>query len=73
MKTRNIFSSMLVCTMVAALALVSCAKEENGENGDEKPSFPALVENYNVQPGSELTLTFTPNYDWKISIPSEIG
>lgn len=74
MKTRNIFSSMLVCTMVAALALVSCAKEENGDGGsvNEKPSFPALVENYNVQPGSELTLTFTPNYDWKISIPSEM-
>ncbi len=43
-----------------------------GNNGDKvAASFPELVENYEVAPGSELTLTFTPNYAWEVSVPSE--
>lgn len=45
----------------------------NGDNNGDKvaASFPELVENYEVAPGSELTLTFTPNYAWEVSVPSE--
>lgn len=46
--------------------------DNNGNNGDKvAASFPELVENYEVAPGSELTLTFTPNYAWEVSVPSE--
>lgn len=74
MKTRNIFSSLLLLAVASVMALVSCTKQETGEDGsvNDKPSFPALVENYNVAPGSELAITFTPNYDWKISVPSDL-
>ena len=48
----------------------------NNNNNDNKPevvapSFPSLVEDYDVAPGAELSLTFTPNYDWEVSIPLE--
>lgn len=47
---------------------------ENGGNGSTEPeaaNFPDLVENYEVKPGSTLELTFTPNYKWEVSVPSE--
>lgn len=60
--------------------------ENNGNNGNnnnnnekpntevkkEDPSFPTLVENFDVKPGETLSLTFTPNYDWTVSVPAEI-
>ena len=57
--------------MLATLMAVSCQKEE-GPDTNGAPTFPQFVENYNVQAGETLTVTFTPNYDWKISIPTEL-
>lgn len=47
---------------------------ENGQNGIEgvTPVFPDLIEDYEVEPGSTLEVVFTPNLDWKVSIPSKI-
>ena len=47
---------------------------ENGGNGSTEPeaaNFPDLVEDFEVAPGSTLKLTFTPNYKWEVSVPSE--
>lgn len=73
MKTRNIFVYILFSLLVA-LGSVSCTKGGlgDGEPVDTNPAFPALVENYAVKPGSVLSITFTPNYDWKVSIPSDM-
>ena len=70
----------LAAFFAAASVFVSCGKEEPQQNGNQDnkdpqevaPSFPKLVENNNVAPGSELTLTFTPNYDWEVSVPTEV-
>lgn len=69
MKTRNIFNILALAVSAAVLAL-SCAEKETEPKAD--PAFPSLIENYAVKPGEMLEITFTPNYDWKISIPSEI-
>jgi hypothetical protein len=68
MKTmKNYIAFMMLAIMMA----VSC-QEKEGPVTKEDPTFPQLVENYNVAPGEILTVTFTPNYDWKISIPTEL-
>lgn len=70
---------MLLSTF-AVMAVVSCEEpidepdEPSGGGGNEEqeaPTFPDLVEDYEVDPGSTLTLTFTPNYNWELSVPSE--
>lgn len=35
------------------------------------PVFPEIVVENDIVPGTELTLTFTPNMDWKVSVPEE--
>lgn len=57
--------------MLATLMAVSC-QEKDGPATKEDPTFPQLVENYDVKEGETLTVTFTPNYDWKISLPTEM-
>jgi hypothetical protein len=57
--------------MLATLMAVSCQEKDGPETKDD-PTFPQLVENYNVQAGEILTLTFIPNYNWTISIPTEL-
>ena len=76
MKTNNIFRYAAV--LFAAIAMTaSCVDpidngDNNGTNGENvAPTFPELVENYEVAPGATLSLTFTPNYNWEISVPSE--
>ena len=68
MKTIRNYIALFMC---AALMAVSC-QEKDGPVTKDDPTFPQLIENYNVQAGSTLTVTFTPNYDWKISIPTEL-
>ena len=76
MKTNNIlrYAAML---FAALMMVASCVDPmDNGENNgstddDAVPTFPELVENYEVAPGATLSLTFTPNYNWEISVPSE--
>ena len=55
--------------MLATLMAVSCQEKDNPTDA---PTFPQLIENYDVQAGETLTVTFTPNYDWTISIPTEL-
>ena len=55
--------------MFATLMAVSCQEKDDPTAA---PVFPQLIENYNVQAGETLTVTFTPNYDWTISIPTEL-
>ena len=67
--TMKAIKNYIAFLMLATLMAVSCQKE-NGVKED--PSFPQLIENYNVKAGETLTVEFTPNYDWKLSIPSEM-
>ena len=71
MKTINIFKSL---ALVAALVSFAACEPQLGTEGPEavSPNFPALVENYAVEPGSVQEVVFTPNLDWKITIPSEM-
>ena len=68
MKTIKNYIAFLI---LAALMAVSC-EENNGPVTKEDPTFPQLIENYDVKAGETLTVTFTPNYDWTISIPTEM-
>ena len=67
MKTYNIYRYfvLLVCLTICA---VSCTDESFDQ---ATPVFPALVENYTVAPGDTLSLTFTPNLDWEVSVPED--
>ena len=59
----------------AFAVMASCQKpgpEEGGEVDVIKPAFPTLIENYSVKPGEVLEITFTPNFDWEVTIPGEI-
>lgn len=78
----NIFRFAALLFAAAAMITVgSCEdpidepnSENNGGDGPTEPEvvvFPDLVENYEVEPGSTLTLTFTPGYKWEVSVPSE--
>ena len=69
--TMKTIKKYIAFLMLATLMAVSCDKD-NGSSTKEDPTFPQLVENYNVQAGETLTLTFTPNYNWTISIPAEL-
>lgn len=69
--TMKTIKKYIAFLMLATLMAVSCDKD-NGSSTKEDPTFPQLVENYNVTPGETLTVTFTPNYDWTISIPTEL-
>ncbi len=68
MKTIKNYIAFLI---LAALMAVSC-EENNGPVTKEVPTFPQLIENYDVKAGETLTVTFTPNYDWTISVPTEM-
>ena len=64
----NIFS--LVFMAAALFTAISCEQEEPlGSN--KKSDFPELVENHDVIPGTELTITIQPGSAWSISIPRE--
>ena len=71
MKVMNIFKSWAL--LAAVIVLTACEEElGNQESTDIVPNFPELIENYAVEPGSTQEIVFTPNLDWKVSIPSEI-
>ena len=72
MKTINILKSLAL--FAALLSFAACEQQLGNEDDPQGgvPEFPELVENYAVEPGSTQELTFTPNLDWKLSIPSEI-
>ncbi len=82
MKKVNYIFKVCAVAVTAVVMALSCGKAEpegnegTGSGGtkpeEETPNFPSLVEDNNVAPGSELTLTFTPNYDWEISVPTEV-
>lgn len=71
MKTINILKSF---ALMAAVVMFAACEEELGNQGgtDIVPNFPELIEDYAVEPGSTQEIVFTPNLDWKVSIPSEI-
>ena len=60
--------------LFAAILSFAACEPQLGNEGPQggTPIFPDLVENYAVEPGSTQELVFTPNLDWKISIPSEM-
>ena len=58
-------------TLVAAVAMfASCDRKEPDAPVTVTPTFPDVVENYNVAPGETLTLTFEANMDWSVSVPA---
>lgn len=71
MKTMNIVKSFVL--MAVAVMFAACEEELGNQGGtDIVPNFPELIEDYAVEPGSTQEIVFTPNLDWKVSIPSEI-
>lgn len=72
MKTMDIIRSF-AALMVGCAVLAACSKPEPDPEPDQKvtPVFPTAVENSNVAPGSTLSLTFTPNMDWELSVPTD--
>ena len=48
---------------------ISCTEKE--PEITIEPNFPEMVTKYDIKPGDKLTLTFTPNMDWTLSIPEE--
>ena len=75
MKKNNIYK-MLLAMAATMLICHSCdpignEDDPEPEPGIVEPVFPALVENYSVEPGSVQEITFTPNMDWTISVPSD--
>ena len=71
MKTINIIKSFV---LLAASAVLLACEQQLGTDGPEAvtPNFPELVENFSVEPGSVQEVVFTPNLDWKVTIPSEM-
>lgn len=72
MKKNNIFRLFAALVLGSAMFIVSCNDSGTEQIKKEDPSFPELIENYDVQPGETLVLTFTPNYDWSVSVPAEM-
>lgn len=58
-----------VSAVVMTLAIVSCVEKE--PEATVEPNFPEMVTKNEIVPGTKLTLTFTPNMDWTLSIPEE--
>ena len=54
----------------AAFSAISCTEKEP-DGPKETPVFPEMVTLNDIQPGTKLSVTFTPNMDWKLSIPEE--
>ena len=48
---------------------ISCTEKE--PQITTEPNFPEMVTKYDIKPGDKVTLTFTPNMDWTLSIPEE--
>ncbi len=56
----------------AALLLSSCSKDEGtDEGGPATPVFPDLVTKTILEGESSCEVTFTPNMDWTVSIPTD--
>lgn len=75
MKTNNILK--MLALLAVSFMFAACEEELGGQDGPDPqdeiiPNFPELIENYAVEPGSTQEIVFTPNLDWKISVPSEI-
>ena len=69
MKTFNIY--MTIALIAASIvSAVSCDEPQPIEE-PAAPVFPELVENYTVQTGDTLALTFTPNLDWELTVPED--
>ena len=71
--TMKTIKNYIAFLMAAAFMAVSCGKENGPEPDDKKAeaNFPDLIENYDVKPGEIITLTFTPNYNWTLSVVAE--
>ena len=67
MKTNNIFKSFALLISVFTVAAVACTEKED----QVTPVFPDVVENYTVALGDTLSLTFTPNMDWEVTVPED--
>lgn len=61
----NIFSLL---SMAAVLFAGVACEQENPLDNDKTSDFPELVENHDVVPGTELTITIQPKASWSISI-----
>lgn len=68
MKTINKYMTVVLFA-ASVFCIVSCDDPQPIE--PVTPAFPELVENLAVQAGDTLTLTFTPNLDWELTVPKD--
>lgn len=66
MKRSIIYNALCILAMAFA---ISCTEKE--PQITTEPNFPEMVTKYDIKPGDKVTLTFTPNMDWTLSIPEE--
>lgn len=64
----NIFSLL---SMAAVLFAGVACEEENPLDDNKTSDFPELVEDHDVVPGTELTITIQPKSAWSVSINKE--
>lgn len=69
MKIYNIYKAFCIVALSLAAFAVSCTEKEPGVTLE--PNFPEKVVKNDIKPGEKVSLTFTPNMDWTISIPEE--
>ena len=63
---KSIYKSFAALVMGCAIFAVSCRNQE--DTPKVTPEFPEVVEDFNVAPGSTITLAFDVNMDWSLSI-----
>ena len=62
---RTIYNTLKITALLAAAFLTfSCAEKE--PEVKETPVFPEMIEDNDIVPGSEITLSFVPNMDWTL-------
>ena len=72
-KAMKLFNKYILLSILFC-AVVSCQeKEQDDDSGkiEQTPIFPEKIVDDKVVAGQKLTLTFTPNLDWELSIDKE--
>lgn len=67
-KAYRVIAELLVLTVFGSSVVVSC---DEIVDMVKEPVFPTLVKEIDIEPGTELTLSFEPNMDWTVSVSEE--
>ena len=71
MKNSNIFRNMMMLAAASVIAVVSCEEPIEPQTETVEPVFPELVKDDAVKAGSVITLSFSANMDYTVSVPKD--